>query len=277
VKGTPVRRHHSLFLFGLLVCFLASCHTPTPTGSGPGRLEGILESRELRVGLTGDQPPLNMRNKAGEIIGLEVDLVNMLAESMGLETRLVTMKFAELIPALERGEVDLVISGMTITPERNARVAFVGPYFVSGKSVLTRSGTMTNASSPEELDGPERSYASLAGSTSEQFVKKLLPNARLTATPDYETAIGMVLDGSVDAMIADYPICALAVLRNPEADLLALMTPFTIEPLGIALPAGDPLLVNLVENYLNSLDETGLLTRFKAKWLTDGSWISELP
>ncbi len=52
----------------------------------PGRLDRIIESGELRVGLSGNQPPLNMKNKSGEIIGLEVDLLEALAESMGLET-----------------------------------------------------------------------------------------------------------------------------------------------------------------------------------------------
>jgi ABC-type amino acid transport substrate-binding protein len=66
-------------------------------------------------------------------------------------------------------------------------------------------------------------------------------------------------------------------MRHPEAGLSTLMTPFTIEPLGIALPAGDPLFINLIQNYLNTLESTGLLVQFKAKWFSDGSWISELP
>jgi ABC-type amino acid transport substrate-binding protein len=55
------------------------------------------------------------------------------------------------------------------------------------------------------------------------------------------------------------------------------VTPFTVEPLGIALPADDPLFVNLVENYLHTLEGTGLLTQLKAKWFSEGSWVSELP
>ncbi len=56
-----------------------------------------------------------------------------------------------------------------------------------------------------------------------------------------------------------------------------LTTPFTLEPLGIALPAEDPLFVNLVENYLSTLEGTGLLTQLKARWFSDGSWVAELP
>jgi polar amino acid transport system substrate-binding protein len=263
-----------------LVLALAGCHGLAPRGAvepAAPRLSKILERRELRVGLTGNQPPLNMRSRGGEIIGLEVDVVRALTESMGLAPRFVEMPFAELLPALERGDVDLVISGLTITPERNARVAFVGPYLISGKSVLTKSAKLAAVDSPEVLDDPARVYAALAGSTSERFVKELLPKARIRTTPDYDTAVRLVIDDEVDALVADFPICAVSVLRHPDAGLTALMTPFTIEPLGIALPADDPLFVNLVQNYLNTLEGTGLLTRFKAKWFTGGEWLSELP
>jgi polar amino acid transport system substrate-binding protein len=273
-------RPHRISLVALLALALAACASPTTVGSrdpSPTRLQRILDSGELRVGLSGDQPPLNMANKKGEIIGLEVDLMNALAQSMGLKTNFVVKPFAELLPALEQGEVDLVISGMTITPERNARVAFVGPYFISGKSVLTKSETIANVDSATKLDDPSRTYAALAGSTSEAFVRGVLPRAKLISTPDYRSAVQMVLDDEVEAMIADFPICQLAVLQYPEAGLSTLIQPFTIEPLGIALPADDPLLVNLIENYLTTLENTGLLTQFKAKWFSDGSWISELP
>jgi polar amino acid transport system substrate-binding protein len=166
---------------------------------------------------------------------------------------------------------------MTITPERNARVAFAGPYFISGKSLLTKSEKISSVESAEELDDPSRSYVALAGSTSQDFVKETLPQAKLVTTPDYDTAVEMVLADRVDALIADFPFCTLSVLRHPEAGLSTLVTPFTLEPLGIALPADDPLLVNLVQNYLNSLEETGLLTQFKAHWFSEGAWLSELP
>jgi polar amino acid transport system substrate-binding protein len=241
------------------------------------RLQRVLESRELRVGLSGNQPPLNMKNERGEIIGLEVDVVEALAHAMGLEVRLVVTPFADLLPALEEGEVDLVISGMTITPERNARVAFAGPYFISGKSVLSKSKKIAGVESTSALDDPSHTYAALAGSTSEKFVKVVLPQAKLVTTSDYDTGVQMVIEDEVDALVADFPICKVAVLRHPEAGLSALMTPLTVEPLGIALPPDDLLFVNLVENYLTTLENTGMLTQFKAKWFSDDSWVSELP
>jgi polar amino acid transport system substrate-binding protein len=271
-----------LFLPALFVLLQLACQLPLTSSGGdpspaPMRLQRIIDSGELRVGLSGNQPPLNMADKNGEIIGLEVDLMKSLAQSMGLTTRFIVKPFSDLIPAIERGEVDLVISGMTITPERNARVAFAGPYLISGKSVLTKSPTIASADSATLLDNADQRYAVLAGSTSETFVEQVLPNAVSVPAVDYDTAVQMVLDDEVDAMIADFPICQLSVLRHPEAGLSTVMTPFTIEPLGIALPADDPLFINLIENYLSTIENTGLLVQFKAKWFSDGSWISELP
>jgi polar amino acid transport system substrate-binding protein len=268
-------------LLAVLAPLLGACQTLSTNGgaSAPAnaRLDRILESGELRVGLSGNQPPLNMKNRSGEIIGLEVDLLDALAISMGLETRLIAMPFGDLLPALERGEVDLVMSGMTITPDRNARVAFVGPYVISGKSLLTKSKTIASVESPAALDVANRTYAALRGSTSEDFVETNLPQAKLVPTQDYDSAVQMVIADEVDALVADYPICALSVLRHPEAGLSMLVTPFTVEPLGIALPADDPLFVNLLQNYLTTLEGTGLLTQLKAKWFSDGAWVSELP
>ena len=249
-----------------------------PTQSAPAtRIDDILERGELRVGLSGGQPPLNMQNRRGEVIGLEVDLVRALAGAMGVEVRFVVTPFADLLGNLEKGDVDVVISGMTITPERNARVAFAGPYLISGKSLLTRSEVLASVESTEALDDASRKYVALAGSTSEEFVRDLLPEAELLTTSDYDKAVEMVMNDEVDALIADFPICTLSVLRYPDAGLMSHRHPFTIEPLGIALPADDPLLVNLVENYLSTLEDTGILTGLKAKWFSKGDWISELP
>lgn len=263
-------------LLTLGACGPAPSGTAARTGSS-NQLEQILEQGELRVGLSANQPPLNMKNKKGEIVGLEVDLIRELTDSMGLEPRFVEMPFAELLPALEANRVDLVISGMTITPERNARVAFAGPYLVSGKSVLSKSEEITYVDTPEALDLADRTYAALAGSTSERFVKKAMPSAQLVTTPDYDSAVQKVIAGEVDALVADFPICAVSVLRYPEEELSMLVTPFTVEPLGIALPPGDPLFVNLVQNYLHTLDDTGILVQLKARWLNEGDWVAELP
>jgi len=237
----------------------------------------IKESGVLRVGMSGDQPPLNMRTKKDGIVGLDVDLATMLAESMNAKPGFVLKPFSELLPALRAGEVDVVISGVTITPERNLTVAFVGPYYVSGKSILTTSDTLKKLDDATQLDKSSIRLAALAGSTSQIFVEELMPKAKLVKVATYDEGVKMVKNGKVDALVADYPFCAVAVLRDESDELETLAEPLTFEPLGIALPPDDPLFVNLVSNFLNTLEGTGALHKLGGRWFADGSWLDKLP
>jgi polar amino acid transport system substrate-binding protein len=248
---------------------------PAAADASDSRLAQILSSGTLRVAVSADRAPLNFKNPSAEIVGFEVDIVEALATAMGLELSLVQVPFAELLASLESGRADLAISGLTMTPERNARVAFAGPYFVSGMSVLSRSTEITGVEDSDALDLAGRRYAAVSGSTSARFVRETLPAAELVEVGDYDTGIQMVIDGKVDALFADYLACAVAVWSNPEAGLSMPPTPFTVEPLGIAVPPDAPLLLNLVQNYLATLDYTGLLATYRAKWLAGGEWMVE--
>ena len=272
-----MRRPPSLLALVLFALVLGACQSLSPSPSHTrARLPEILSRGALRVGLTGDQPPLNMMSRSGKLEGLEVDLSTALAASMGVRLELVQKPFPDLLPALQRGDVDVVISGVTITPERNTQVAFAGPYFVTGKSILTKEATLKEVQDARQLDDPQRTYVALAGSTSEIFVKTMFPKAKLVTTENYEAAVQMVIDNKADAMVGDFLACGLGVWRNPNAGLFAPPTPFTTEAIGIALPADDFLFVNLVQNYLTMLQQSGLLTQLQAKWLTEGSWLNDL-
>jgi polar amino acid transport system substrate-binding protein len=218
-----------------------------------------------------------MTNKKGEIIGLEVDMAHYFAAAMGVELNLVKKPFSELLPALETGEVDMIISGMTITPERNMKVAFAGPYIISGKAFLTKHKHIVSTKEASELNRSDMRFVALESSTSEMLVKELMPMAQLITTKNYDDAVEMVLQDNVHALVADYQICLVSLLRFPDQGLISIITPFTYEPLGIALPAGDPHLINWVNNFLNTLKRSGELDKLRARWIEDGSWLKELP
>ena len=227
--------------------------------------------------MTSEQPPFNVTSRDGRIIGMDVDLAGLLATAMGVQLEVVELPFAELIPALEEGKVDIVMSGMTATLQRNLRVPFVGPYYISGKSLLTRSETIASIKSAQEMDNERLRIAALAGSTSELYVKSTLSKPKLTSTKTLEEAIRLLRTGEVDAVVADSPTCALSVLRYPEDKLIALQNPLTIEPISIALAPGDALLVNLVQNYMQALQGTGALDSLQRKWFKNGGWLVQLP
>lgn len=259
---------------------LAGCDRPAvraPASDKPLPIQRILQAGELRVGTSADSPPMTAHDRDGKLMGLEIDLVEKLGETMDLKVRFVEMPFAELIPGLERGDIDMAVAGMTITPERNARVAFAGPYFISGNTLLSRKRELAEAEDPASLDDPKLSFAALKGSTSEAFARAHLPKAKLVAVTDNDAGVKALLAGEIDGLISDLQVCTVARLRHPDADLHLRFAPLTTEPLGIALVPDSMLFLNLVTNYLKTLEETGELAQLKAKWLGGSEWLERLP
>jgi len=243
--------------------------------AGPA-LDRILKKGQLTVGLTGSQPPLNAKNKDGKIIGMDVALAELIATNMGVKLKLVSMPFAELLPALQSGKVDMVMSGMTVTPERNLKVAFVGPYYISGKGVLTKIGTVAKIQDAKGLNTKSLKVAALKGSTSQKMVIEAAPEATFVPTASYNEAIQMLLNDQVDVMVADYPFCALTAFRNKDKGLTAGDVRLTFEPLCIAMPE-DTLLINWMENFMMTAEGSGVLDALRNHWFNETVWMKELP
>jgi len=256
---------------------LTACAGMQGTTATSPVLDRIILNGELVVGTAASMPPLNMTTRDGEVIGMEIDLAKAMADSMGVKLTIRAMQFNALLPALEAGKIDMILSGMTMTPQRNMKVAFVGPYFKSGKAILTKLPSMAEAQTPEDLHDPRKSIVTLRGSTSEQFVKENMPKVKLVSANSYDEAIDMVINDKVDALFADYTICVVAIFRYPETGLLTVISPLTYEPLGIALPDNDPLFVNWVDNYVTTLKDSGALEELTWKWFENGDWLSRLP
>jgi polar amino acid transport system substrate-binding protein len=263
----------------LALIFFTGCTQMQQGTSGPSAspvLDRIQARGELVVGTMGNMPPLNMTSKDGEIFGLEPDLARLLAKAMNVKVKFVTKPFNELLPALQNGQVDMVLSGMTITPERNLKVAFVGPYFISGKAFLTKIKTIAYADEAKDANNPNTKIVALKGSTSQAFAEAFLDKTTLFTTGTYDEAVDMVLQDKAQAMIADYPICIVSVFRYPEAGLLSVVTQLTYEPIGIAIPANDPLMMNWTRNTLNNIEGSGILDELKLKWFAEGDWLNKL-
>jgi polar amino acid transport system substrate-binding protein len=268
------KRSVSFLAVALLALGLAA--GPVQAADAPV-LERIVQSGTLRVGLSGDQPPYNAKDKDGELMGLEVDLAELLALSLRADVDFVTRPFPQLLDALAAGEVDVVMSGMAITPSRSLKATFVGPYMLSGKSILTNSKTLASIEEAGEINRSNLKLAALANSTSAEFIELALPEATLVEVSDYATAVEKVLADEVDALVADMPICVISVMRHPGKGLATLTEPLTVEPVGVAVSADDPQLQSLLDTYLDAYEATGILPALRAKWLEDDSWLVRLP
>ncbi|MDX2455800.1 transporter substrate-binding domain-containing protein [Desulfosarcina sp.] len=260
----------AVVLLSVLALFMAVTVSAGPT------MDRILKTGELVIGTSGAQPPMTAISQKGEIIGLDADIARSMAAALEVKVKFKILPFADLLPALEAGQVDMILSSMTITPTRNRKVVFVGPYLVSGKGILTLSNRFATLQQATGLNAPEVNIAALKDSTSQKYTETLMPEAKLIPIDSYDQGIDLLLKKKVDVVVADYPFCALTAYRYQDKGLLAGKAPLSFEPLGIAMPE-DTLLVNWVQNFLILLQGNGQLPEMHKKWLTGGKWVDELP
>ena len=259
-----------------LLAMTLTLSTAVTAPAGPV-IDRILKRGELAVGTSGDQPPLTIKTKEGNIIGLDVDLSKMMAGAMGVKLRLETMPFPELLPALQAGKIDMILSNMTMTPKRNLKVAYVGPYYIAGMGILTKAATLAAFQDVSDINEAGVTLVAVRRTTSQAFVEEEIPKAKLVTANTLRDALALLIEDKADALIAAYAYCALTAFRYKNKGLAVVENRFTFEPVGIALPEDDLLLVNWVDNVLETLEASGELQKLKDHWFKGGSWMEQLP
>ena len=253
----------SLFLLLLILLGLTGSALQAADNSALSRIQ---ERGALVLGTSGNMPTMSQVDGSGEVSGFDIDLARVMAGMMGVRLDIELMPFDQLLPALESGRVDVVMSNMTITPQRNLRVAFVGPYIVSGKCIVTKDRALAAVEQSEDLNQATTRVAVLRGSTSVAVARELLPDATLVEVDDYADAVQLVADDAANGMLTDYPICLATLQANPGAGFVSIFSRLTYEPIGIALPAGDAQFINWTRNFLQRMQGTRGIEEFSQRW-----------
>ncbi|MEA3522055.1 MAG: transporter substrate-binding domain-containing protein [Campylobacterota bacterium] len=228
-------------------------------------LKDIQRHGKLVLGTSGGMAPMTRALKSGGAAGFDIDLANMMAQAMGVKLEIKVIAFNKLLDAVEDGKVDIAISNITMTPERNTQVAFVGPYFISGKCFLSKNPALATLNNIKLID----SIAVLEGSTSETFVKVLMPKVKIVTVKDDFDGAKLVEEGKVNSMLSEYPTCALILKSKPEAEFVPLFSTLTYDPIGIALKGDDAHMINWTQNFLARIKASGIMQSLAQKWLGD--------
>jgi polar amino acid transport system substrate-binding protein len=258
-----------MFVFVMVLLF------STVVFAGPA-IDRIVKRGELLIGTSGDYPPFSAKTKGGKLIGLDIDIGTAIANVMEVKPKFVQMPFTELLTALQSGKIDMIISAMTILPKRNLKVAFAGPYFISGQSILTTKETAMSVNNLNDINKPDFTLAVPAGTTSELVAKNNVPKARITVTKDMNEAVKLLLDGKIKAIMSDTSTSAVETVRHKDKNIVST-PPLTFEPFGIAIAENDPLFFNFVSNFISGMKGSGELENVTNKWFKDSSWIKDLP
>ncbi|WP_422461617.1 MULTISPECIES: transporter substrate-binding domain-containing protein [unclassified Endozoicomonas] len=234
-------------------------------------LNKIVERKVLRVGLDAGYMPFEMTNKQGKIVGFDVDVARQMAKSMGVELEIVNTAWDGIIPALVTDKFDIIMSGMTLTSQRNLQINFANPYIVIGQSVLLRNGLKDEIKSYKDLNNPKYTVVSKLGTTGDLAARRYLSKAKLRLFETESEGAIEVVNGKADAFIYDLPFNAVYSSQNP-GKLVHLDTPFTYEPLAWGVRKGDPDFVNWLNNFLTQIQGDGTYDKIYAKWFESSAW-----
>lgn len=238
-------------------------------------LNQVIKRGELRVGLEAGYLPFEMRDKRGDIIGFDVDLAKLMARAMGVKVIFVNTQWDGIIPALLTDKFDILMGGMTITPERNLQVNFAAPYLVIGQTLLIARRNADRIRSYKDANDPQFTIATKLGTTGDIAAKRYLPKAKIKTYETQTDAALEVRSGRVDAMVYDLPFNAIYAAQNKDS-VIHIKEPFTKEPLGWAVRKGDPDFLNWLDHFLEQTRNDGTYDALYAKWFEGTAWLANI-
>lgn len=238
-------------------------------------IESIKKAGVLRVGLS-TFVPWAMRDKNGELIGFEVDVARKLAEDMGVQIEYIPTAWDGIIPALLAGKFDVIIGGMTVTPERNLTVNFSDAYANSSLGVMASKKQAEGLSWPDDYNSTDVTFACRRGATPCSYIQENFPKATLRQFDDQGQVVQEVLNGNVHAVMGSQPLPAFTIYENPE--VLFSPTDSKIDPgnEGFALRKGDPDALNFFNNWILINRSNGWLEKRHQFWFGGREWADQI-
>lgn len=220
----------------LLVTFIGLCLMLTLVSGCASSDKNVKTGQLLRIGVCPNYPPV-IYKKAGKISGIEADLAQYLSDKLNSPIEFVELPFTKLIPSVEKGEIDIIMSGLSLTEARKEKVRFVEPYFNIGQMALIKKSEAGKFSSFEGIYETELKVGCKKGTTGEVFVKGNMPKAKVEAFENPKKAIEALNAGTLDMYIGDAPYVLNAL--NDNKNLKALRWLLTTESLAWAMPKNE--------------------------------------
>ena len=246
----------TLILF-TLAFFFSGCAAPLP--KEPPLIP-------LRVGVFPYYPPMIFK-KNGEVRGAEADLAIRLAKTLGREAQFIELGWEQLIPALMDGKIDIIMSGMSITEARKARVRFAEPYIKIGLVTLMRAEDAAKFNSLTIIRESFSTIGVVQGTTSETFVRRnFLKPANIISLQKANEAPNLLVNMRIDLFVHDAPSVVWLVSEN-EGVLKGFWEPFDQEYLGWALKPEDQDFIMKVNAILRNWKKDGTLKGILTRWL----------
>ena len=245
----------TLALLMMLVCF-TGCGTSSLT------VESVQKAGKLVIGTSPDFPPFESLEK-GEVVGIEIDILNLICDELGVELEIKQMDFDSVLPGVQAGKFTVGVSGISVTPAREKNTLFTDPYCLAAQAIVVTSDS--EIASKADLQG--KTVSVQTGTTAESFciesgyeVKSFAANSDAQAAMTTDKVDAWVIDDLTAAeMVAAYNE------ENPDAPLVILDEAMTTEPYAFAFAFGSEELVARINEILKGLLEDGTIAEIFEK------------
>ena len=252
-------RFSAMAAAALSAVFLGGCATPAPVPAP--------ELQTLRVGFSPNYPPVCMESE-GEPRGLEADFAEAFAKELGCGMEIVQLDFDDLIPALLDGRVDILMSGLTVTPTRAYKVRFCKPYMNNPLVAVTRAGWARSYTSASQILAVNASIGVLRHTYGETFARKHCLRARVVAISDYDAVPQDLADNRYSLYIDD--LAAILDLSAKYPSVLEVIPyPLQQQDIAWAVNPDNASLLSAANAVIDKWKANGKLDEMLDKWLPD--------
>jgi polar amino acid transport system substrate-binding protein len=248
---------------------------PPPGNMPPGTYMAQIQARgRLIAGVAADTLLFGYRNPlTGQLEGFDVDLVRQVAQAIFGDPNRVEYKvltYAQRIPDLQSGTVDIVADVMTVNCERWQQIDFSSQYFDAGQKVLVR--TDSKATSIADLDGKRMCAAK--GSTNIDNLKNY-PKVKVVPVDDISDCMVLFQQGKVDSVTGDDTVLDGFVAQDPYAKVIG--PTLTSEPYGLGISKKHPEFVQFVNKVLEQVRSNGTWKQMYTRWFAPTGPVPEPP
>ena len=220
----------------------------------------------LKVGISTDYPPLAYKQE-GRIVGIEADNATAVGAILDQKMTLVEMPFEKLIPALQAGEIDVIMSGMSVTPMRGEQVIFADAYMEIGQMAIILIDNAGQFSQPWSIYRMGVRVGVEPGTTGAEFAKIELKEAQISYFSNPSAAFDGLRNDDIDLYVHDAPTSWQLATSQDNEDLLSLYSPLTNEQLAWAVRKDDERLAQSLNAALQTMKGSGSLRYILNRWI----------
>ncbi|HHB2678497.1 TPA: ABC transporter permease subunit [Staphylococcus aureus] len=252
-----------ILVLGLLISSAMVYINPTAYAEQDQTWEKIKERGELRVGLSADYAPMEFEhtvNGKTEYAGVDIDLAKKIAKDNNLKLKIVNMSFDSLLGALKTGKIDIIISGMTSTPERKKQVDFSDSYMMTKNIMLVKKDKVNEYKDIKDFNN--KKVGAQKGTEQEKIAQTEIENASITSLSRLPDVILALKSGKVEGAVVEKPVAEAYLKQNPKLGISNVKFNEEEKDTVIAVPKDSPKLLSQINKTIKEVKDKGLIDKY---------------